>query len=197
MNEVTKAIFFAVLGAILAGLAQWGASSVLAISKRKSNVSNYRLVVRVELDSVLKQLEKLKNTFNDKGYYAFASLNSLDSRIKRLEQNIGEVHKAGKNAQIQSKFVTTVTDLSDLTQDLLNLENYSVNEINKSNQNEVAIKQAKMKPTDAKKALEQNTKTAETTRSFVDQQRTARLVELVDVSRKVETLIETFRDKIK
>lgn len=194
MDEIIKAIIFAVMGAILAGLAQWAASRLLENSRDVDNKTNYRLVVRAELESVIKQMEKLKNSFNDRGYYPFASLNSLTARIVRLEQNISEVHRAGKSTEIQSKFVTTVTDISDLNQDMLNIENHLISEAQKSQERTDLISSGTATAKDKKQAIKDNMDAMTVVRTFVDQQRTARLVELVDVMRRTDALIEIFRD---
>lgn len=193
MNNILIAISYAVLGAILAGLAQWSASYFLERSRTKSSRVNYLLVVRAELESVVKQMERLKNSFNERGYYPFALLNSLVSRVARLEQNISNIHNIGKNSEVQNKFITTVTDLSDLNQDLQSIENLKISRQKEFEEKKIEIDKSKAPASEKTIEHKTNSDAITDTDAFIGQQRTARLVELVDIKRRAEELIETFR----
>jgi hypothetical protein len=200
-NNIYYAIGFAILGSVLSGLAQFSANTVLNRQKDRRKQENYRIVVFTETESVYKQLEKLKNSFNDRGYYPFAALSSLKNRVDRLETNIANVHNTGNNTALQTNFVSTVTDLADLIAEMQNLENNLLIELRKIKPEEgkdqgVSVLSAAdhaIKSDIDKLATKAADEKDKELRAFTEQQRAARLVELVDLKRRVETLLDAFR----
>ena len=213
MNDNVK---FAILGAILAGLTQLLAGVLIELFKsakrRKSEQGNYSLVVRLLLESILKQLDKLKDDLGSRGFFAFATLNSLSANIVRLEPKLASVFESGLQTSAQTDFIAFTIDLQDFTSDVQNLENYRVNEEAKynqiitelSNQGSNKIKAVAIPdPSSLVKASQEPVSTTkadaetaiDTTRKFVEQQRSTKLVELVDIRRRCNELIDKFRNQ--
>jgi hypothetical protein len=175
-------LFYAILGAVLAGLTIERAKSKKRLILEEDN---YNLVTRLVLESMLKQLDKLKTGFNDQGYYPFATLNLLDTSLVRLEPKISTIFQTGKNTAFQTDFVTLVTDLASLLQNIRGIENHRLGEEEKYNKAKVGDPEGD--------SIDEATRQYEGSVKFVDQQRSAMLVELVDAIRRCQAIIEKLR----
>ena len=80
--------------------------------ERKEKSHNFKLVIKQELKTIEKTLEKLKTVFEYKFYYDYTILDKLRKNIDSFEAFKSDSDFLN-NAELQEKFIDLISDISD------------------------------------------------------------------------------------
>lgn len=99
------------LGSFLTFLATILVESYKNRREQNSKKKNFKLIVKQELQSISKTLEKLKTVFEYKNYFEYAIITTLDKSILALE-SVRHDSIYLKNTVLQEKFINLISELS-------------------------------------------------------------------------------------
>jgi|GEM_PF-3592869 len=168
------------IGALLGAAA--GFSGNLLIENVKSNRDefakrkNLALSLRLELEASLKSLNEIKNTLNNQNFYPFRWTKVLSKSIESLEKQRPKLYWLD-DSDLQEKIFELITDVGLFTNDVEITET-----ISNFLQGEVPQRPDHSVITDPKEIATQT--------ENVKEQRRLKLVELVDLKRRIEEVIK-------
>lgn len=110
-NESVGNLFFLLLGSVLAFLSTFVLEYFKDKSEQQKKSKNIELVIRLELSTIDKTLEKLRTGLSYVNYYDFLILDRADKSVENLEKYRGEaIHLT--NPILQEKFIDLLSDIS-------------------------------------------------------------------------------------
>lgn len=175
MNSSSVALIF--LGGVLTFLATGSVELLKNYSIARRVRKNFKIFLSLELTSLSEILNKIKTRQSNNGFYDFDLMALLDSNVTRIDQvRIESVNL--NNEDLQRQYFKLVNDLLLFAKGIRGIQQFHDNE-----QKRIAeIKDAKTK-----------TEEGEKQEKFDTRLRSEKAVELVELQRKLDELLESIK----
>ncbi len=122
-SDVLLIFLGALLTYISTSIIEWGKNR----GERKEKSHNFKLVIKQELKTIEKTLEKLKTVFEYKFYYDYTILDKLRKNIDSFEAFKSDAIFLN-NAELQEKFIDLISDISDYVASIRSLQDVYYNQ---------------------------------------------------------------------
>lgn len=149
---------------------------------------NFLIYIELELKALENALEKLKNNLEAKKFYDLLIVNRIDQTVSNLELSKKEAYYL-ENYPLQEKIINILSDTTIFLNDLRGLENFSSAE-QKKLKDDIQTRgfvEDKPKFKNYQTSIFKEFKELE---DFFSTRRTEKLIELIDIKRRVEDLIK-------
>lgn len=178
MNKVQQ-FFLIFLGAILTFFSSWSVEYIRTAQDYNLREANYKLLLRYELKSTSKALDRLNSTLESLNFFDIFILQQLDKN----SQNLDEYKKQSYyllSGDEQEKFADLAFDVSFYLSDARSLQNYYWDESKKyiANPSQTIIKTELGNMQKNKQALE----------DYFSKRKTEKKIELIDLKRRLDDL---------
>jgi len=172
------------LGSFLTFLATITVETIKNSKERSGKEKNFKLVVKQELQSISKTLEKLKTVFEYKNYFEYGTITTLDKSILALE-SVRHESIYLRNIGSQEKFINLISELSKFASSTRETQNVFYDQQKK-------LANDRINATKIKKMLmnkESVFSTDKENSEAFQQKSTQEFIDLVEINRKLDELI--------
>lgn len=152
--------------------------------------NNFRIYIELELKALSDSFGKLKNNLEAKRYFDLLIINILDQSVSNLQLSKKEAFYL-ENYTLQEKILNILSEATIFLNDLRGLENIAITEREKLKEDTDAKKLLKdQKYKDIQSGIFKNNKDLE---DFLNVRRTEKLVELIDLKRRIDELLKEIK----
>lgn len=185
-------VWFIFLGAVLAFLSSFLVETLKNRKEWAQKKKNFIIYIELELKALFMSLDKLKNNLESKRFFDLLIINILEQSVNNLGLSKKEAFYL-EDYSLQEKILNILSEATIFLNDLKGLENFAMAEREKL-KNDLGTKKL-LKDNDSKIKDHQTSifKENKELEDFFSSRRTEKLVELIDLKRRIEDLVKEIK----